>query len=77
MRAALFNRQKKRENGHPCCLDDPVSLSKREDVRACDTEAVCAVGASGSYAGSTGRKEGQAPPVFTLSLGRLDRDNKL
>lgn len=79
--AALFNRQKIIEYRRPCCLDGPACLCnlprRREDVRACDAEAVCAVGASGSNAGSTGRKEGRAPPVFTLPLGRLDRENKL
>lgn len=74
-------RTKKKKNRRPCCLDGPASLSnlprRREDVRACDAEAVCAVRASGSNAGSTGRKEGRAPLVFTLPLGRLDRENKL
>lgn len=74
-------KKKKTINRRPCCLDGPARLSnlprRREDVRACDAEAVCAVRASGSNAGSTGRKEGRAPLVFTLPLGRLDRENKL
>lgn len=69
-----FSAGEKRLFGRPARLSNLPR--KREDVRACDAEAVCVGKASGSSAGSTGRKTGRALLVFTRPLGRLNRENK-